>query len=81
MSWLCGLSLSIVVKIADRLISAIKQLAVIQGHSRIVLSESPHNLRAVNFYLKHGFSFIPEWEQIPLNSGERNQKMECKGLF
>ncbi|KYQ83632.1 acetyltransferase [Acinetobacter sp. NRRL B-65365] len=67
--------------IADLLISAIKGVAISQGYSRVVLSVSPDNLRAVNFYSRHNFVFIPEWEALPLESGRRNQKMECVGLF
>ncbi|NNP67469.1 GNAT family N-acetyltransferase [Acinetobacter sp. Ac_5812] len=63
--------------IADLLISAIKNLAVSKGHSRIVLSVSPKNERAVCLYSRHDFVFIPEWESLALSSGERNQKMEC----
>ncbi|MDR7016129.1 GNAT family N-acetyltransferase [Acinetobacter sp. 3657] len=63
--------------IADLLISAIKELAISKGHYRIVLSVSPHNLRAVSFYSKHCFVFIPEWESLALSTGEKNQKMEC----
>lgn len=46
--------------IADFLVSAMKEFAMSQGHSRIVLSVSPHNSRAVGFYSRHGFVFIPE---------------------
>jgi len=67
--------------IADLLISAIKGVAISQGYSRVVLSVSPDNLRAVNFYSRHNFVFIPEWEALPFVSGRRNQKMECVGLF
>ena len=67
--------------IADFLIAAMKKLAISKGHSRIVLSVSPDNLRAVSFYSRHGFVFIPEWESVALSSGEKNQKMECIGLF
>ncbi|ENX43134.1 GNAT family N-acetyltransferase [Acinetobacter sp. NIPH 2100] len=63
--------------VADLLISAIKNLAISKGHSRIVLSVSPHNSRAVGLYSRHDFVFIPEWESLALSSGERNQKMEC----
>ncbi|NIE96237.1 GNAT family N-acetyltransferase [Acinetobacter sp. Tr-809] len=63
--------------IADLLISAIKNLAISKGHSRIVLSVSPRNERAVCLYARHDFVFIPEWESLALSSGERNQKMEC----
>ena len=67
--------------IADLLVSAMKEFAMSKGHSRIVLSVSPHNSRAVRFYSRHGFVFIPEWESVALSSGERNQKMECITLF
>jgi len=67
--------------IADLLIFAIKELAISKGHNRIVLSVSPYNSRAVSFYSRHGFVFIPEWELVPLSSGERNQKMECSTLL
>lgn len=67
--------------IADLLISAIKNLAISKGHSRIVLSVSPNNSRAVSLYSRHGFVFIPEWESVALSSGEKNQKMECSTLF
>ena len=67
--------------IAGILISAMKELAISQGHSRIMLSVSPHNLRAVRFYSKHGFVFIPEWESVVLSSGERSQRMQCITLF
>lgn len=67
--------------IADLLISTIKNLAVSKGHTRIVLSVSPDNSRAVSLYSRHGFIFIPEWESVALSSGQRNQKMECSVLF
>lgn len=67
--------------IADLLISAIKNLAISKGHSRIVLSVSQNNLRAVSLYSRHGFVFIPEWESVALSSGEKNKKMECSTLF
>ncbi|QHH97472.1 GNAT family N-acetyltransferase [Acinetobacter dispersus] len=63
--------------IADLLVSAIKNLAVSKCHSRIVLSVSPKNERAVYLYSRHDFVFIPEWESLALSSGERSQKMEC----
>ncbi|WP_089606334.1 hypothetical protein [Acinetobacter piscicola] len=44
-------------------------------------SVSPNNSRAVSFYFRHGFIFIPEWESVALSSGEKNQKMECSALF
>ena len=67
--------------IADFLISAIKDLAISKEHSRIVLSVFPNNSRAVSFYSRHSFVFIPEWESVALSSGEKNQKMECSALF
>lgn len=67
--------------IADLLISAIKNLAISKGHSRIVLSVSQNNSRAVSLYSRHGFVFIPEWESVALSSGEKNKKMECSTLF
>ena len=63
--------------IADYLISTIKAYALHQGHTKIFLNVSPQNSRAVRFYLRHGFYFIPEWDTSPLSSGETTKKMQC----
>ena len=62
--------------IANKLISAIKEFASSQGHNRVVLSVTSHNLRAINFYSRHGFIRV-DCESLSLNCGDRNPKMEC----
>jgi len=50
--------------IASRLVEVVKARALQKGHSRVFLDVSPVNERAANFYLKHGFAFIEEYEPL-----------------
>lgn len=52
---------------AAALVDAVKARAVQLGHTRVVLSVSPENKRAVAFYRKQGFCFLPEWEPLASN--------------
>lgn len=61
---------------AAGLVDAVKQRAVAQGHVRVVLDVSPGNERAAAFYLKQGFSFLPEWEPLASHPDISVQKME-----
>jgi ribosomal protein S18 acetylase RimI-like enzyme len=61
---------------AAKLVGAVKAEAVLQGHSRIVLDVAPSNLRAVSFYQKEGFVFLPEWESLESHPHIQLQKME-----
>ena len=53
-----------------------KQCAVNNGHARLVLDVAPENARAVTFYQKQGFVFLPEWEALESHPHIRVQKME-----
>jgi ribosomal protein S18 acetylase RimI-like enzyme len=61
---------------AASLVDSIKTRALAQGHQRVVLCVSPDNERAVGFYRKQGFSFLPEWEALDSNPEIELQKME-----
>ena len=50
--------------IASRLVEVVKSRALHKGHRRVFLDVSPANERAANFYLKHGFAFIDEYEPL-----------------
>jgi RimJ/RimL family protein N-acetyltransferase len=50
--------------IASRLVEAVKSRALQKLHDRVFLDVSPDNARAANFYLKHGFVFVDEWEPL-----------------
>lgn len=50
--------------IASRLVEAVKTRALEKGHDRVFLDVAPDNERAANFYLKHGFVFIDEFEPL-----------------
>lgn len=50
--------------IASRLVEVVKSQALQRGHCRVFLDVSPVNERAANFYLKHGFAFINEYEPL-----------------
>lgn len=62
--------------VAGRLVDAVKARASARGHSRVILSVAPDNLRAVNFYRKQGFAFLPEWETLASHPAIKVQKME-----
>jgi predicted dehydrogenase len=55
--------------------------AASQGHARLVLSVSPDNGRAADFYRKQGFSFLPEWEALASHPDLNAQKMEFRVLL
>lgn len=61
---------------ASMLVEAVKAEAVRQGHARIVLDVAPKNRRAVSFYQKLGFTFLPEWEPLESHPEIQLQKME-----
>lgn len=62
---------------ATKLVEAMKAEAVMQGHSRIVLGVALSNRRAVSFYQKLEFVFLPEWEPLESHPEIQLQKMEC----
>ena len=62
--------------VAQGLVEAVKQCAVNNGHARLVLDVAPENARAVTFYQKQGFVFLPEWEALESHPHIRVQKME-----
>ncbi|MEG1053126.1 MAG: GNAT family N-acetyltransferase [Janthinobacterium sp.] len=62
--------------VAQGLVDAVKQCAVGNGHSRLVLGVAPENARAAAFYRKQGFVFLPEWEALESHPHIRVQKME-----
>jgi ribosomal protein S18 acetylase RimI-like enzyme len=63
---------------AARLVESVKTHAVSQGYARVVLEVAPINLRAVAFYNKQGFSFLPEWEALESHPQIQIQKMEWR---
>jgi ribosomal protein S18 acetylase RimI-like enzyme len=63
---------------AARLVEAVKTQAVSQGYARVVLEVDPNNVRAVSFYRKQGFSFLPEWEALESHPHIQIQKMEWR---
>lgn len=67
--------------VADRLMFAIKDLAVSKGYDKVVLNLSSNNTKAVHFYIKHNFVFLSEKESLLEGSDERNKKMECTRIL
>ena len=61
---------------ASMLVESVKVHALSTGHTRIVLDVAPENDRAVAFYRKQGFSFLPEWEALESHPHIQVQKME-----
>ena len=61
--------------VAASLVDAVKVRAVGLGHTSVVLSVAAENHRAVAFYRKQGFSFLPEWEPLAGNPHVSLQKM------
>ncbi|UQY33519.1 GNAT family N-acetyltransferase [Pseudomonas fulva] len=50
--------------VADELVGAVKARAVALGLEALFLEVAPGNTRAVQFYQRHGFVFLDEWEPI-----------------
>lgn len=50
--------------VADELVAAVKARAVALGLEALFLEVAPGNARAVQFYQRHGFVFLDEWEPI-----------------
>jgi ribosomal protein S18 acetylase RimI-like enzyme len=63
---------------ATRLVDAVKEHAVSQGHARVVLDVAPDNARAAAFYRQQGFTFLPEWEALASHPEIKVQKMEWR---
>lgn len=63
--------------VAARLVALVKQRTRAGGHAQMVLEVAPENTRAVQFYQKQGFAFLPHW--VPLESHPHIllQKMAC----
>ncbi|QKY09227.1 GNAT family N-acetyltransferase [Janthinobacterium lividum] len=62
--------------VAQGLVDAVKQCAVGNGHTRLVLDVAPENTRAAAFYQKQGFVFLPKWEALESHPHIKVQKME-----
>lgn len=62
------------------LVNCVKAHAVSAGHTRMVLDVSPENGRAVEFYRRQGFSFLPEWEPLESHPHIQVQKMQWLAL-
>lgn len=62
---------------AGALVDAARSRAASLGLARIVLDVAPDNHRAVAFYRRHGFVFLPEWEALDSHPHIRVQKMAC----
>lgn len=50
--------------VADELVAAVKARAVALGLEALFLEVAPGNTRAVQFYQRHGFVLLDEWEPI-----------------
>lgn len=61
---------------AALLVDAIKKRAAARGHARVVLDVAPDNRRAIAFYQRQGFAFLPEWEALASHPEINVQKME-----
>lgn len=61
---------------ASRLVDSVKA----QGHRRLLLDVAPGNKRAVAFYRKQDFSFLPQWETLESHPHITVQKMEWKAV-
>jgi len=66
--------------VAAALVDAVKAHALAQGQARIVLDVAPTNGRAVAFYRRHGFVFLPEWEALESHPEITLQKMAWCGV-
>ncbi|HEY0490680.1 MAG TPA: GNAT family N-acetyltransferase, partial [Telluria sp.] len=62
--------------VAAALVEAVKEHAAVAGHLRVVLDVSQDNHRAVAFYRKMGFAFLPEWDALESHPEITVQKME-----
>lgn len=60
---------------AARLVDLVKAHAIANSHSRVLLDVSPDNARAVAFYKKQGFAFLPQWEPLESHPHIQVQKM------
>lgn len=67
--------------VADRLMFAIKNLAVSKGFNKVVLNLSLNNSKAVHFYTKHNFVFLTEKESLSEDLDGGSRKMECTWLL
>lgn len=61
--------------VAEGLVAAVKTRALAQGQARLVLDVAPSNGRAVAFYHRQGFVFLPEWEALASHPHISVQKM------
>ncbi len=61
--------------VAASLVDTVKARAVGLGYARVVLSVAAENTRAVAFYHKQGFAFLPEWEPLASDPQVSLQKM------
>jgi ribosomal protein S18 acetylase RimI-like enzyme len=64
--------------VAERLVDAVKALAVASGHARVLLDVSADNARAASFYRRQGFVFLPKWEPLASHPSIRVQQMEWR---
>lgn len=63
---------------AARLVALVKQRAQAGGHAQILLGVAPENVRAVRFYQRQGFAFLPHWEPLESHPHILVQKMACQ---
>lgn len=63
---------------ATQLVEAVQAHASTQAPARVVLEVAPDNRRAVAFYQKLGFVFLPEWEALASHPHIQLQKMEWR---
>ena len=62
--------------VAVGLVEAVKEHAKARGHSHVFLDVALENERAVAFYRKLGFAFLPVWEALESHPEITVQKME-----
>ncbi|MYM27642.1 GNAT family N-acetyltransferase [Duganella sp. CY15W] len=66
--------------IAKSLVQAVQSHAALHNYARVTLDVSPENSRAAAFYLKQGFTFLPEWEALESHPAIQLQKMAWRQI-
>lgn len=66
--------------IAERLVNAVKAEAINRGFTQVFLDVSPDNLKASQFYKKHGFTFINEEKLLASHPHIQVQTMKWQSL-
>lgn len=66
--------------VAERLVNAVKAEAISNGFTQVFLDVSPDNLKASQFYKKHGFTFINEEKPLASSPHIQVQTMKWQSL-